>query len=73
MDTWLRRYRIRSTLIVGIATWMMIRVAEWSMRFAATSTRSGVEIAAILAAVQVPATFYAGYAFKIFQTTKSIP
>ena len=73
MDMWLRRYRIRSTLIVGIATWMMIRVAEWSMLFAATSTRSGVEIAAILAAVQVPATLYAGYAFKIFQTTKSIP
>ena len=73
MDTWLRRDRIRSTLIVGIATWMMIRVAEWSMLIVATSTRSGVEIAAILAAVQVPATFYAGYAFKIFQTTKSIP
>ena len=72
MDTWLRRNRIRSTLIVGIATWMMIRVAEWSMLFAATSTRNGVEIAAILAAVQVPATLYAGYAFKIFQTTKSI-
>ena len=73
MDTWLRRYRIRSTLIVGIATWMMIRVAEWSMLFVATSTRSGVEIADILAAVQVPATLYAGYAFTIFQSTKSIP
>lgn len=72
MAEWLKKYRIRSSLILLFSTWMLHRVAEWGMLFASESGRPGLEVAAILAAVQVPATYYAGQAFKIFQETKTI-
>ena len=72
MHEWLNKYRIRSTLITGIATWMLIEAARWSMWFATGNDRNGLEIAAIVAAIQAPATFYAGWAFKIMQETKQL-
>ena len=71
MAEWLKKYRIRSSSILLFSTWMLYRVAEWGMLFASESGRPGLEVAAILAAVQVPATYYAGQAFKIFQETKT--
>ncbi|MFA7290892.1 MAG: hypothetical protein WC023_01465 [Rhodocyclaceae bacterium] len=71
MELWLNRYRIRSTLILSIAIWMVYSAAQWGMWFAVGNTRSGLEIAAILTAVQAPATFLAGWAFKIFQENKT--
>ena len=70
MDTWLKRYRVRSTLILGIAMWMLIDAARWGMWFAVGNPRNGMEIAAILAAIQAPAALFAGWAFKIYQENK---
>ena len=54
-------------IVSGVMLW---RVSEWGMSFAASCLKTGVEIAAIIAAVQVPATFYAGWAFKIYAENK---
>ena len=62
-DQWLKKYRIFSRIMVIVGVVMIWRLQEWGMAFAISSARTGVEIAAILAAVQVPATFYAGWAF----------
>ena len=59
-------------MITAVATWMMIWVTQWSMEYAATSVRSGLEVTAILAAVQGTVTLYAGYAFKLLQGNKSL-
>ena len=72
MDELLNKYRVRSTAITAIATWMMIWVTQWSMDFAAASARSGLEVTAILAAAQGTVTLYAGYAFRLLQGNKSI-
>ena len=72
MDSWLNKYRVRSTIILSIAMWMLIDAARWGMNFAVVSTRDGMQIAAILAAIQAPATFFAGWAFKIFQENKTL-
>ena len=72
MDELLNKYRVRSTVITGVATWMMIWVTQWSMEYAASSSRSGLEVTAILAAVQGTVTLYAGYAFKLLQGNKSL-
>lgn len=69
-DQWLKRYRVRSTLILSVAMWMLIDAARWGMWFAVGNPRSGVEVAAILAAIQTPATVFAGWAFKIYSETK---
>ena len=69
---WLNKYRVRSSLVLGIAIYMLVDIQRWGMSFASSSTLSGVETAAVLAAAQVPATFFAGWAFKVFQETKTI-
>ena len=70
MDDWLKRYRVRSTIILAIASVMMWRSAEFSMWFAVGNERDGAGIAMILAAIQAPAAFFAGWAFKIYSETK---
>ena len=72
MDSWLNKYRVRSTLILSLAMWMLYDAARWGMWFAVGNTRDGLEVAAILAAIQAPATFFAGWAFKIFQGNKTL-
>lgn len=72
MKTWLNDYRVRSTLILSIAMWMLIDAARWGMWFATDNERNGLEIAAILAAIQTPASVFAGWAFKIFQENKQL-
>lgn len=70
LDQWMKRYRVRSTILLATGIWMMIDAYKWGTNFASSSTRSGVEIAAIIAAVQGIATFYAGWAFKIYSESK---
>jgi len=70
LETWLKKYRIFSRLTVIYAMYLLYQVSAWGMTFAALSLKSGVEIAAILAAVQVPATYFAGWAFKIHSENK---
>lgn len=50
--------------------WMLIDAARWGMWFAVGNPRNGMEIAAILAAIQAPAALFAGWAFKIYQENK---
>ena len=71
-SSWLNRHRVRSTTVVSISLYMLWDMQTWGKLFASTSQFSGMETAAILAAVQAPAALLAGWAFKIFQENKSI-
>ena len=67
VEQWIdRNHSTMAWIILMTALAMLLRVTEWSLAFAASSVRTGVEIASITAAVQVPATYYAGWAFKTF-------
>lgn len=70
IDRVLSRLRLRSTIMLVVATVMLWRVSEWGMSFAMTCAKSGVDVAAITAAVQLPATFFAGWIFKLYQEGK---
>lgn len=65
-DGWLKRYRIISRIILLSSMIMLWRSAEWSMWFAVGNGRNGMEMAAIMAAIQAPSTFFAGWAFKVY-------
>ena len=69
---WLNKYRVRSTAVMAVAVYMLVEIQRWGMAFSANSTLPGTDVALILAAGQVPATFFAGWAFKIFQETKNL-
>lgn len=60
-------------IVLGIAIWMTWRVSMWAMIYAETSTRPGLDIAAIIAAVTGPVTIFGGYAFKAYIVSRVEP
>lgn len=71
LDKWISRYKIKTTILLATGIWIMIDSYLWSTQFASTSLRPGLEIAAIIAAVQGLATFYVGWVFKIYMEHKT--
>lgn len=62
----INNYRAIRITVLSVAIWMTWEVSRWSMWFATGNAREGVEIAAILAAVQAPVTLFAGQVFKAY-------
>jgi hypothetical protein len=71
-DAWLSRYKIKSTILLATGVWMMIDAYQWSTAFAASSFRTGAEIALIIAAIQGVATLYVGWVFKIYMENRNL-
>lgn len=66
IDMLLNKYRAIRLSVLAMAIYLTWAVSEWSMWFAVGNTRNGVEIAAILAAVQAPVTLFAGTVFRAY-------
>lgn len=66
LDLILNKYRAVRIAVLTTAIWMTWVASEWSMWFAVGNDRNGMEIAAILAAVQAPITLFAGIVFKAY-------
>lgn len=62
------RYITRRIMTLG-TFYIVIRVVDWSLTFAQTSPRSGVDIAAILAAIMMPLNGLMGYMFAQYVRT----
>lgn len=56
--------------VLVTAILMTLEVSRWSMWFAIGNARPGLEIAAILAAVQAPVTLFAGTVFRAYLDSK---
>lgn len=67
---WIDKYAVVRRVVLGIAIWMTWAVSEWSMWFATGNARNGMEIAAILAAIQAPVMLFAGTVFKVYADSK---
>lgn len=70
MDTWMKRYRIFSRTMLLISITQMLWVTWWSTRFAAASTLTGLEIAGVIAAVQVPVTMLFNAVYRTYSENK---
>lgn len=57
--------------VLVTAIWMTWAVSAWSMWFAVGNARPGLEIAAILAAVQAPVTVFATSVFRAYLESRS--
>jgi len=62
------RYITRRIMTLG-TFYVVVRVIDWSLGYAQTSTRSGTDIAAILAAIMVPLNGLMGYMFAQYVRT----
>lgn len=67
MDQWMKRYRIFSRTMLLISIAQMLWVTWWSMHFAETSTLNGMEVAGVIAAVQVPVTMLFNSVYRTYK------
>ena len=67
MDQWMKRYRIFSRTMLLISITQMLWVTWWSTRFAMTSTLNGMEVAGVIAAVQVPVTMLFNSVYRTYK------
>ena len=62
---------VRRTVLV-IAIWMTWNVSVWAMSYVMTSSRPGLDLAAIIAAVTAPVTMFATYVFKAYLESRDL-
>ena len=67
MDQWMKRSRIFSRTMLLISITQMLWVTWWSMHFAETSTLNGMEVAGVIAAVQVPVTMLFNSVYRTYK------
>ncbi len=58
-------------LVLVVAVHLTYVCTYWAMHFAETSTRTGIDFAALVAAVTAPATAFAAFVFKVYIDGKS--
>lgn len=68
---WIDEYQVVRRVVLATAIWMTWAVSEWSMWFATGNSRNGMEIAAMLAAIQAPVVLFAGTVFKAYVEGKN--
>ena len=62
---------VRRTVLV-IAIWMTWNVSVWAMSYVMTSSRPGIDLAAIIAAVTAPVTMFATHVFKAYLESRDL-
>ncbi len=68
---WERKLAIRRSTVLFVTLWMTYRAFEWAAAYAsATSLTSGLEAAAIIAAVTAPITYLQTAVFKAYISAK---
>ena len=67
VEAWLNRNHLESRIILSLAITMLFWVTRWSMNFPSISKFDGVGTAAIIAAVQVPATWFIQNAYQTWR------
>ena len=70
MDQWMKRYRIFSRTMLLISIAQMIWVTKWSMTFAVSSPLPGLDVAGVIAAVQVPVTMLFNSVYRTYSENK---
>lgn len=68
---WIDTRAIVRRIVLFVTLWMTWEAFQWAAEFAETTTKSGVEVAAIVAAVTAPIAALQGYVFKIYAATRS--
>ncbi len=67
------RLALRRTLVLAITVWMTWRAFEWAGHYAMTTTHSGLDTAAIIAAVTAPITYLQVAVFRAYIDAKGPP
>jgi len=66
-EAWIDRNHLWPRAVVVTAVGMLLWVLHWSFQYANSRTGAGADVALVIAAVQVPASFYAKWAFETYK------
>ena len=66
-EAWIERNHLWPRAVVLTAIGMLVWVTNWSIQYANSKTGAGADVALVIAAVQVPASFYAKWAFETYK------
>lgn len=69
---WIDKYLVIRRTVLLTALWMTIEVQQWSMHYASVSLLTGLDIAAVLTAVQAPVVAFGAYVFKWYVESKKV-
>lgn len=70
--TWIDERGIIRRVVLGTAIWMTWDVSQWAMHYVEQSTRPGIDLAAIIAAVTGPVTVFGGFVFKAYIESRAV-
>ena len=65
------KYGVVRRSVLGITLWATWKSYTWAALFAGESTRSGMDFAAIIAAVLAPITVLQGHAFQAYIVSRT--
>lgn len=69
---WIDKRGIVRRIVLAIAIWMTWEVSQWAMLFVTGSSRPGIDLAAIIAAVTTPVTVFGGFVFKAYIESRAL-
>lgn len=64
--SWVDNRSIVRRIVLFAMLWMTWSAFTWAAMFAATSDKSGTDVAAIIAAVTAPISLLQGYVFQVY-------
>lgn len=67
---WVDSRGVVRRIVLFVTLWMTWRAFQWAAEFASTTTRSGMDIGAIIAAVTAPITYLQASAFKVYSDSR---
>ena len=67
LGEWIDKNHLWPRAVVLTAISMLTWVTHWSIQYANSKNLAGADVALVIAAVQVPASFYAKWAFETYK------
>lgn len=68
---WIDSRSIVRRIVLFVTLWMTWEAFQWAAGFAQSSTKAGIDIAAIIAAVTAPISVLQGYVFKVYSDARN--
>lgn len=65
-----RKLAVRRSVVLFVTLWMTFRAFDWAAQYASSGQGSGVEAAAIIAAVTAPITYLQKVVFEAYIKAK---
>lgn len=69
--TWVDKRSVIRRVVLGVTLWMTWRAFAWAAEFAEATDKSGMDVAAIIAAVTAPITYLQAAVFKTYAEGRS--